>query len=190
MRVVEGALTGVLLVASDGVWDFLEVADLRKLLPSTPAACRRLDAGALDQSHWQGARGIGRGLRSHASLHNAGVDAALSGRWMEAERLFSAAILDNPQEALSWVARGLSRGEQGKNDLAGRDLAHAGLLFEQQGDPIKADQLKQASTRVHEPAAADEPTGNGLGSAVLGSALSTIQALAPIALKALMPMIP
>ena len=150
----------------------------------------RLDAGALDQSHWQGARGIGRGLRSHASLHNAGVDAALSGRWMEAERLFSAAILDNPQEALSWVARGLSRGEQGKNDLAGRDLAHAGLLFEQQGDPIKADQLKQASTRVHEPAAADEPTGNGLGSAVLGSALSTIQALAPIALKALMPMIP
>ena len=38
---------------------------------------------------------------------------------MEAERLFSAAILDNPQEALSWVARGLSRGEQGK--MIGRE---------------------------------------------------------------------
>jgi hypothetical protein len=91
---------------------------------------------------------------------------------------------------LSWVARGLSRGEQGKHDLAGRDLAHAGLLFEQQDDPIKADQLKQASIRVHEPAAANAPAGNGLGSAVLGSMLSTVQALAPIALKALMPMIP
>ena len=149
-----------------------------------------LDAGALDQSHWQGARGIDRGLRSHASLHNAGVDAARSGRWVEAERLFNAAILENPKEALSWVARGLSRGEQGKHDLAGRDLAHAGWLFEQQGDPIKADQLKRASTRVHEPADADAPTGNGLGSAVLGSMLSTVQALAPIALKALMPMMP
>ena len=74
----------------------------------------RLDVGALDQSHWQGAQGIDRGIRSHASLHNAGIDAALSGRWMEAEQLFSAAILQDPQEALSWVARGLSRGEQGQ----------------------------------------------------------------------------
>ena len=150
----------------------------------------RLDVGALDQSHWQGAQGIDLGIRSHASLHNAGVDAALSGRWIEAEQLFSAAILQDPQEALSWVARGLSRGEQGKPDLAGRDLAHAGVLFEQLGDPIKADQLKRASSRVQEPVAAATPAGNGLGSALLGSMLSTVQTLAPIALKALMPILP
>ena len=41
----------------------------------------QLDPKALEQSHWQGAHGISRGLRSHASLHNAGVEAAQANRW-------------------------------------------------------------------------------------------------------------
>ena len=36
-----------------------------------------LEQNALDQSHWNGARGVSQGARSHAGLHNAGVDAAL-----------------------------------------------------------------------------------------------------------------
>ena len=151
----------------------------------------RLDPRALDQSHWDGARGVHHGARSHAGLHNAGVDAALAGRWREAEQLFNAAIKADPDEALSWVARGLSRGEQGKDDLAGRDLAHAGQLFADQGDMVKADQLKEASQRVYElPNQPDTPSGNGVGSVLVSGALSAVQALAPIALKALMPMIP
>ena len=150
-----------------------------------------LDQNALDQSHWNGARGVSQGARSHAGLHNAGVDAAQEGRWPVAEQLFSDAIAANPYEPLSWVARGLSRGEQGKDDLASRDLAHAGELFAEQGDTIKADQLEQASRRVYN--SPDEPgavKGNGVGSALLSGALSTAQALAPIALKALMPIVP
>ena len=150
-----------------------------------------LDQNALDQSHWNGAKGIKKGARSHAGLHNAGVEAALAGRWPMAEQLFNAAIEANPDEPLSWVARGLSRGEQGKDDLASRDLAYAGELFAKQGDAIKADQLKQASQRVYD--STDEPdvaNGNGVGSALLSGALSAAQALAPIALKALMPMVP
>jgi len=150
-----------------------------------------LDDGALEQSHWDGAKGISRGARTHAGLHNAGVDASQAGRWHDAEQLFSAAIEAQPEEPLSWVARGLSRGEQGKNDMASRDLAHAGRLFGDQGDQVKADQLLAASRKVYEspddPAA---PKGNGVGSALLSGALSAAQALAPIALKALMPMIP
>ena len=150
-----------------------------------------LDEGALEQSHWSGAQGISKGARSHAGLHNAGVDAAQAGRWPDAEKLFNAAIEAQPDEPLSWVARGLSRGEQGKNDLASRDLAHAGRLFAEQGDQVKADQLMAASRKVYDspddPAA---PKGNGVGSALLSGALSAAQALAPIALKALMPMIP
>jgi len=89
------------------------------------------------------------------------------------------------------VARGLSRGELGKNDLASKDLAHAGRLFAQQGDKVKADQLLNASQRVYdEPDNPGDPSGNGIGSTLLNGALSTAQALAPIALKALMPMIP
>lgn len=150
-----------------------------------------LDSKALDQSHWDGARGVTKGARSHAGLHNAGVDAAQAGRWPEAEQLFNAAIQANPDEPLSWVARGLSRGEQGKDDLASRDLAYASQLFADQGDIVKADQLEQASRRIYN--SPEEPgtaNGNGVGSALLSGALSAAQALAPIALKALMPMVP
>ena len=134
--------------------------------------------------------GVNQGARSHAGLHNAGVNAAQAGRWPEAEQLFNAAIQANPDEPLSWVARGLSRDEQGKDDLASRDLAYAGKLFANQGDTIKADQLQEASKLVYSSKKAGTPSGNGIGSVLLSSALSTAQAIAPIALKALMPIIP
>jgi len=152
----------------------------------------QLDPEALDQSHWHGAKGISTGVRSHASLHNAGVEAAQSEQWDEAERLFSEAIQNKPDEPLSWVARGLSRGELGRFDSAAKDLAYAGRLFEQEGDQAKAEQLAAASERLKNNSGADnsDQSGNGMGSALLGGALSTIQSLAPLALKALMPLIP
>jgi len=148
-----------------------------------------LDPVALEQSHWQGAAGIAKGIRSHASLHNAGVDAAEAGRWPQAEHLFSAAIAAEPGEPLSWVARGLSRGEQGKEEAASRDLAHAGTLFRNRGELEKAEQLEQASRKAFTPKN-EQQSGNGVGSALLSGALSTIQSLAPIALRALSPMLP
>ena len=150
-----------------------------------------LDQNALDQSHWNGAKGVKKGARSHAGLHNAGVAAAQAGQWPMAEKLFNAAIEANPHEPLSWVARGLSRGEQGKEDLASRDFAYAGEMFAEQGDTMKADQLKEASQRVYDsPKNVDTLSGNGLGSALVGGALSRVQALAPFALKALIPFMP
>ena len=108
-----------------------------------------------------------------------------------AEQLYGAAIQANPDEPLSWVARGLSRGEQGKDELAFFDFAYACELFAEQGDMVKADQLKEASQRVYNsPDEANPAKGNGIGSALLSGALSAAQALAPIALKALMPMVP
>ena len=88
------------------------------------------------------------------------------------------------------MARGLSRGEQGKNELAIHDFVYASQLFAERGDNVKAEQLLEASRLVYdidnEP---DAPSGNGVGSALISGALSTAQDLAPIALKALMPMI-
>lgn len=181
------SLQGASLRGADLRGSTLYGTDLR----SADLSGAQLDQGALERAHWQGARGVAKGSRSHAGLHNAGVDAAHAGRWPVAERMFSAAIEAEPDKPLSWVARGLSRGEQGKNELASRDLAHAGRLFADQGDTVKADQLLEASQRVYdEPDNPDAPAGNGVGSALLQGALSTAQALAPIALKALMPMIP
>ena len=150
----------------------------------------QLDPGSLEQSHWQGAQGISQGVRSHASLHNAGVTAAKSGQWKQAEKLFSAAIVAEPNEPLSWVARGLSRGELGDTNGASRDLAHAGKLFGEQGDEEKKIQLKEASQKATTTLA--DPVlkgGNGVGTQLLSGVLSTAQALAPIALRALSPML-
>ena len=181
------SLQGATLRGSDLRNSRLIGTDLRR----TDLTGALLDQKALDQTHWDGARGVNQGARSHSGLHNAGVDAALAGRWREAEQLFNAAIKADPEEPLSWVARGLSRGEQGKDDLASRDLAHAGQLFADQGDMVKANQLKEASQHVYEiPNQPDSPSGNGVGSALISGALSAAQALAPIALKALMPIIP
>ena len=160
-------------------------------LRSTDLTGALLAPNALDNSHWVGSRGVSKNARSHAGLHNAGVDAAQARRWAEAEQLFNAAIEADPGEPLSWIARGLSRGEQGKDELAARDLIYASQLFAEQGDSVKAKQLLDASQLVYDTNNdSDPPSGNGFGSALISGALSTAQALAPIALKALMPMIP
>ena len=147
----------------------------------------QLDDGALEQAHWQGARGISEGVRGHAALHNAGVTAAEHGQWERAESLFSAAISAEPDEPLSWVARGLCRGELGDFAKASKDLAYAGQLFEDQGDTTKAKQLKLASKNTYSPTPERSKDGNGIGSAILSSALSAFQSLAPIALRFLSP---
>ncbi len=150
----------------------------------------QLDPEALEESHWQGARGIKDGIRSHAALHNAGVEAAQAERWPEAERLFTEAIQSDPQKPLSWVARGISRGELGDMTKAANDLAYAGALFKQDGDLVKAQQLETASKQLTTELERTERGGNGVGSTLLGGTLSVVQSLAPVALKALMPLIP
>ena len=149
-----------------------------------------LDKYALEQSHWVGAEGISKVALSHAGLHNAGVDAAQTKRWAKAEQLFDAAIEANPDEPLSWVARGLSRGEQGKENLASSDFAYAGQLFAKQGNLLKAHQLHKVSQHIYDTTNKTNSNNFGLGSALIGGAISTIQLLAPIALKALTQMIP
>ena len=181
------SLQGASLRGSDLRNSRLIGTDLRR----TDLTGALLDSNALDKSHWDGAQGVPIGARSHARLHNAGVDAAQAGRWSEAETLFGAAIKTKPHEPLSWVARGLSRGEQGEEDLASRDFAHAGRLFAEQGDIAKADQLEKASQLVYNMSnTPSELSGNGIGSALLQGVLSTAQVLAPLALNALMPIIP
>ena len=150
----------------------------------------KLDPQALNESHWQGAQGIASGIRSHAALHNAGVEAALHQRWREAEHLFSLAVSKKPTEPLSWLARGISRGELGKINEAANDLDYAGTLFTQEGDLAKAEQLQTASKRLRQEINPIEDRGNGIGSTVLGGTLSLMKNLAPVALRALMPLSP
>ena len=146
-----------------------------------------INPGALEQSHWLGAIGINQGLRSPASLHNAGVDEAKAGRWPQAERLFGEAIQADPDQAMSWIARGISRGEQGDEAKAAKDLLHAADLLEQQGAIEQSKQIRQAVSKLQTDKDDDSKTGNGVGSALLGGALSTLSALAPLALKTMMP---
>ena len=146
-----------------------------------------ISPGALETSHWLGAIGINQGLRSPASLHNAGVDEAQAGRWPQAERLFGEAIQANPEQAMSWIARGLSRGEQGDEIKAAQDLLHAADLLDRQGATEQSEQVRLAVSKLQTNESEKSKPGNGLGSAVLGGALSTLSALAPLALKTLIP---
>ena len=131
--------------------------------------------------------GISQGLRNPASLHNAGVDEANAGRWPQAERLFREAIQTDPEQAMSWVARGLSRGQQGDEAKAAQDQLHAADLLDRQGAPKQSDHIRQTVAKLRADEGDNSKSGNGLESTLLRGALSTMSALAPLALEALVP---
>jgi len=177
------SLKGASLLGSDLRGARLDGTDLRQ----ADLSGSLISPGALDRSHWLGAIGINQGLRSAASLHNAGVDEAQAGRWPQAERLFGEAIQADPDQAMSWIARGLSRGQQGDEVKAAQDLLHAADLLDQQRAPAQSEQVREAVSKLQENESEGSKSGNGLGSALLGGAISTLEALAPLALKTLIP---
>ena len=101
--------------------------------------------------------------------------------------MLCAAITANPDEALSWVARGLCRIELGRSDLATRDLNYAENLYRKLGDFIKAEQLELASEQSHDLQAEPHKGGNNIGTTILSGAISILKALGPIAIRALSP---
>lgn len=177
------SLQGASLRGADLRGARLEGTDLRQ----SDLSGAQLDPAALGRCHWQDARGIAPEQLSYTDLHNAGVDAAEQGRMPEAERLFGEAIRRQPQAAISWVARGISRSEQGKPGLAAGDLNYAAQLYENGGDNEQAQQLRQAAASL-----TGQPNrprgGNGLGGQLLSGAAGLVQNLAPLALKYLAPL--
>jgi len=174
------SLQGASLRGADLRGARLEGTDLR----DSDLSGAQLDPGALARSHWQAARGIQPGGLSYAQLHNAGVEAALAGNPPEAERLFGEAIGQQPEAALSWLARGIARNDQGKTALAAADFRYASTLYAQQGEAETARTLSEAAVSLEKPGARPR-SGNGHGSRLLSGAASLFQALVPLALKVL-----
>ncbi|MFZ9168148.1 pentapeptide repeat-containing protein [Vulcanococcus sp.] len=176
------SLAGASLRGADLRGSQLEGTDLR----GSDLSGAQLDPGALERSHWQGARGISTAVQSYAELHNAGVRAAEAGRYPEAETFFSSAIQRLPDAAVSWVARGMSRAEQGNLALAAQDLRYASKLYAAMGDEPQAKALEQASNQLLTPSKTAK-RGNGMGSALLGGALAAFKIIAPLAAKVALP---
>ena len=108
----------------------------------------RLDPGALEQSHWQGARGIEAGIRSHAALHNAGVDYAQArGELLAATTGGTVELGGDPLCRVN-----------SKTQLA--SLSHAGRLFEQTRKPSNCAGGQRVEISVD--AASGERQGHGL----------------------------
>ena len=118
----------------------------------------RLSYQALEEAHWRGAKGITSDALSHATLHNSGVEAFQAGRLAEAEQLFGTAITINPNEPLSWVARGLCRSEQTKDQLAVADFLYAAELYQKLGSEDWAKQLIAAADSVDKRRYASSPS--------------------------------
>jgi len=147
-----------------------------------------LDAGALGRTHWDQAIGFDRAASlSHAELHNAGVQAARAGRYPAAEQFFSEAIRKQPLAAVSWLARGICRSEQGQLALAANDFGYAARLYEQAGELDTAAELRRSSERLTAAPSAG-PSGNGKGMEAVSGAVAAFKVLAPIAAKAFMPL--
>jgi uncharacterized protein YjbI with pentapeptide repeats len=176
------SLQGASLRGADLRGARLEGTDLRH----SDLSGAQLDPGALSRSHWQQAVGLDPAQLSYADLHNAGVEAAVAGRYPEAERLFGDALHQQPEAPISWVARGISRSEQGKTEAAAQDLSYAAKLYEQGGELEQANQLRKAATAMGG-ASKKRNEGNGLGGQLLTGAAGLIQALAPLAIKAFVP---
>lgn len=167
------SLAGASLRGADLRGARLEGTDLR----GSDLSGALLDPGALARSHWQDARGISNGSLGYADLHNAGVRASLAGDPPQAERLFGEAIAQKPDAALSWLARGIARNDQGKTALAAQDFRYAAVLYAQQGDEPLAARLQQAASDL------EKPVGSGAqGSRWLAGAVGLFQSLASLAL--------
>ncbi|MFM7635976.1 MAG: pentapeptide repeat-containing protein [Cyanobacteriota bacterium] len=177
------SLLGASLRGADLRGARLEGTDLRQ----ADLSGALLDPGALSRTHWQQARGLSAGALSYGELHNAGVDAAQAGRHPEAERWFSDAIARQPDAAISWVARGISRNEQGNVRLAVADFNYAASLYRARGEESEATTLEQASKALAN-APKSPKGGNGAGGQLVGGAVAAIRMLAPLALKVLMPL--
>lgn len=163
----------------------LDGADLRQ----ADLSGALLDAGALQRSHWDQAIGINRGeALSYAELHNAGVAAAKDGRFPEAERFFDEAIRQQPLAAVSWLARGICRGELGKTVLAAADLNYAATLYNKAGETMLAAEIAAGSERLQQQPSTAKG-GNGKGMEAMNGAISAFKVLAPIAAKAFMPVL-
>ncbi len=165
-------LRGAILTGTD-----LNGADLNGAL---------LDDHALSSSHWKDAKGVQAVASDYASLHNAGVEENLQGRYPEAEEYFNKALVHRPKAAITWVARGISRAEQAKRELASRDFAFAANLYEQENQPEIARQLRDGAERVKQDPA--QRGGNGVGSSLLSGATGLFQQLLPLAAKFLTPL--
>lgn len=175
------SLQGASLRGADLRGARLEGTDLRQ----SDLSGARLDPTALARSHWQEARGIQAGGLSYPQLHNAGVEAAQAGNPPEAERLFSQALEQRPGAALTWLARGIARHDQGKNALAAADFRYAAALYTQQGEESTARQVNEAAALLETPAPGSQPGGQGAGFQMMQGLTSAFQGLLPLAVKLL-----
>ena len=146
----------------------------------------KLDANQLASSHSEGAEGIPPTALDYASIHNEGVRLAKGGRHPDAEKRFNQAINKRPDAAISWLARGLTRQEQGRHKEAAADLAYAGKLYKEAGANDLAKELKGAAEALKK--GRQTVKGNGLGSQAIGGAWKLMQTMAPMALKLVSPM--
>lgn len=178
------SLQGASLRGADLRGATLEGTDLRE----ADLSGAQVDTGSLATTHWQGARGIDPALQGHAELHNAGVAAAKAGRLPEAERFFDAAIQRDQEAAISWVARGIVRGEQAKTEQAAADFSYAAQLYATSGDLATSEQLLEASAKLKKDPRQGKDGGNGFGSQVVGGAMGVVQFLLPLAAKAFIPL--
>ena len=143
----------------------------------------QLSPNALASAHWKQAIGVDASAKSYADLHNAGVEAAMQGNHGRAETFFGQAILKQPDSPVSWLARGMSRADQGKTDLAKADLNYAADLYEQSDQKPAAEQIRIVSSSLKTGQKPGGKGGSGWGMNMMQGFAGLLQQMAPLAIK-------
>lgn len=114
----------------------------------------------------KGAIGLPNYVLNVAELHNWGVQEAQRGKHKQAIEYYSQAIGLQPNLAIAYLSRSISRGELGDYQLAMEDAKQAGVLFQAQDNP-QGYETTQKLVQVLEKAA----TGNGQSGQGFGNQL-------------------
>ena len=137
--------------------------------------------GELTSSHLGGAINLPIGSRSAEELHNEGVSRFSAQEYTEAERLFSEAIYNKPDQVESWIARGMTRLKTAKERDGKNDLIHAANLVEAHGNNHEANRIRKHVSALNKQEIAENKPNRG--GQMLGAAAAAVKMIAPLAMK-------
>ena len=135
------------------------------------------DPGSLSFSYWDNAIGIDFNQLSYTELHNAGAESISRNLFAKAELFFDLAAKKNIYNPSSLMALSYTQIQLGKFDLAINNLNSAAEIYKKQNDMDMLNNINKLKDNL----LFDGPsqsTGNGLGSTILSTFLSSISMFA------------
>ena len=167
------SLNGASLIGANLKGAILNSTDLRNA-NLTDAS---YDKGALSNTLWSNAIGIKHELLTYRELHNAGSEYIAINNFPKAEYFFNLAINKNPTLSDSYLALAFTNLKLGKITQAIVSLNRAKNNYDLRQDDLLVTEISLLIDVLSQETS-KKPLGNGLGSKILSSAISSLSIFA------------